>query len=147
VCDELLGSGEHMVESFVHFHPDTTLEGSCHDRLAFQARRSAASRVQLVAARAHEARVVRGVDGTEALGWYRADSGSTLPAPVLALAAAGRLPLLIGYAIVPRSEGPVSLRLEHDAFRLVAELHAGGEDYRLAVVQGEVELTRGPAAP
>jgi len=40
----------------------------------------------------------------------------------------------------------VSLRLEHDAFRLVAELQAGGEDYRLAVVQGEVELTRGPAA-
>jgi len=70
-----------------------------------------------------------------------------VPAPVLALAAAGKLPLLIGYAIVPRSEEPVSLRLEHDAFRLVAELRAGGEDFRLAVVQGEVELTRRPTEP
>jgi uncharacterized heparinase superfamily protein len=147
VCDELLGSGEHVIESFVHFHPGTTLEGSCDDRLAFRAGRSSGSRVLLVAARAHEARVARGVDGAEALGWYRADSGPAVPAPVLALAAAGRLPLLMGYAIVPRSEGPVSLRLEHDAFRLVAELRVGGEDFRLAVVQGEVELTRGPAAP
>ncbi len=147
VCDELLGSGEHVVESFVHFHPDTTIEGSCHDRLAFHAGRSFGSRVQVVAARAQEARVVRGVDGAEPLGWYRAQSGDAVAAPVLALAAAGRLPLLIGYAIVPRSEEPVSLRLEHDAFRLVAGLRAGGEDFRLTVVQGEVELRRRPASP
>ena len=147
VCDELLGAGEHVVESFVHFHPGTTIEGSCHDRLAFHATRASGSRVQVVASRAHEARVVRGVDGADALGWYRAESGDAVPAPVLALAAAGKLPLLIGYAIVPRSEEPVSLRLEHDAFRLVAELRAGGEDFRLAVVQGEVELTRRPTEP
>jgi hypothetical protein len=41
----------------------------------------------------------------------------------------------------------VSLRLEHDAFRLVAELRVGGEEFRLAVVQGEVELTRRPTEP
>jgi hypothetical protein len=147
VCDELLGSGEHLVESFVHFHPETVIEGSCHDRLGFRAARSYASRVQVVTAGAHEARVARGVDGAEPLGWYRPDLGAPVPAPVLTLAAAGRLPLLIGYAIVPRSEEPVSLKLEHDAFRLVAELRAGDEEFRLAVVQGDVELTRRTASP
>src|SRR6185369_9572522 len=147
VCDELLGSGERTVESFVHFHPETILEGSCHDRLAFRAGRSYGSRVQVVAAGAHEARVVRGVDGPEPLGWYRPDLGSPVAAPVLTLAAAGRLPLLIGYAIVQRTEEPVSLRLEHDAFRLVAQMRIGEEEFRLAVVQGEVELTRGTTSP
>lgn len=147
VCDEVLGSGEHMVESFVHFHPETILEGSCHDRLAFRAARSFGARVQVVTAGAHEARVARGVDGPDALGWYRAEFGAPTAAPVLTLAAAGRLPLLIGYALVPRSEEPVSLKLEHDAFRLVAELRVGSEEFRLAVVQGEVELTRRTASP
>jgi len=146
VCDELLGSGEHAVESFVHFHPETVLEASCHDRLAFYARRSFGSRVQLVVAGAREARVVRGIDAPEPLGWYRPDHGVAAEAPVLTLAVAGRLPLLVGYAIVPRSEDPVALRLEHDAFRLVAHLRAGGEEFRLALVQGEVELSRRAAS-
>jgi uncharacterized heparinase superfamily protein len=146
VCDELLGSGEHTVESFLHFHPETVIEGSCHDRLAFRAARSLASAVQIVTAGTHEARVARGVDGPEPLGWYRPGHGVPVAAPALTLAAAGRLPL-IGYAIIPRSEQPASLRLEHDAFRLGAELRIGDEQFRLAVVQGEVELSRGPASP
>jgi hypothetical protein len=147
VCDELLGSGEHTVESFVHFHPETIIEGSCSDRFAFRAARSLASTVQIVTAGAHEARVARGVDGTDPLGWYRPGLGAPVSAPVLTFAAAGRLPLIVGYAFVPRCETPASLRLEHDAFRLVAELRAGNEEYRLSVVQGEVELTRRAASP
>jgi hypothetical protein len=147
VCDELLGSGEHTVESFVHFHPETVLEASCRNRLAFRAARSPASRVQLVVAGAHEARVARGVVDPAPFGWYRPDLGAAAAAPVLTLAMAGRLPLLLGYAIVPRSQEPVVLRLEHDAFRLVAELRLGNEEFRLAVVQGEVELTRRAGAP
>lgn len=142
VCDELLGSGEHTMESFVHFHPETILEASCRDRLAFRAARSLGSRVQVVVAGAQEARIARGVEEPEPFGWYRPDYGPAAPAPVLTLATSGRLPLLLGYAIVPRSEQPVALRLEHDAFRLVAELRAGGEEFRVAVVQGEVELAR-----
>ena len=83
----------------------------------------------------------------EPFGWYRAGFGKTVAAPALALAAAGRLPLVIGSAIIPRNDERASLRLEHDAFRLVAHLRIGGEEFRLAVVQGEVELTRGNASP
>jgi hypothetical protein len=147
VCDELLGSGEHTVESFIHFHPDSVIEGSCHDRLAFRAARSLGAAVQIVTAGAHEVRVARGIDDPEPFGWYRPGLGTPVAAPALTLAAAGRLPMVIGYAIIPRNDERASLRLEHDAFRLVAELRIGGEEFRLAVVQGEVELTRGNASP
>ena len=147
VCDELLGSGEHTVESFIHFHPDAVIEGSCHDRLAFRAARSLGASAQIVTTGAHEVRVARGIDDPEPFGWYRPGLEKAVAAPALTLAAAGRLPLVIGYAIIPRTEERASLRLEHDAFRLVAELRIGGEEFRLAVVQGEVELTRGNASP
>jgi uncharacterized heparinase superfamily protein len=147
VCDELLGSGEHTVESFIHFHPESVIEASCHDRLAFRAARSLGASVQIVTAGTHEVRVARGIDDPEPFGWYRSGLGAPVAAPALTLAAAGRLPLVIGYAIIPRNDERASLRLEHDAFRLVAHLRIGGEEFRLAVVQGEVELTRGNASP
>ena len=54
--------------------------------------------------------------------------------------AGGRLPLVFGYALLPRTEGPTGLRFEHDAFRLSATLETGGQAYDITVVQGEVEL-------
>jgi hypothetical protein len=139
VCDELLGSGEHTVESFIHFHPESVIEASCHDRLAFRAARSLGASVQIVTAGTHEVRVARGIDDPEPFGWYRSGARrARWRRRPLTLAAAGRLPLVIGYAIIPRNDERASLRLEHDAFRLVAHLRIGGEEFRLAVVQGEV---------
>jgi hypothetical protein len=60
--------------------------------------------------------------------------------------AGGRLPLVFGYALLPRAEGPTDLRFEHDAFRLGATLETGGEAYEITVVQGEVELVTHPVA-
>ena len=147
VCDELLGSGEHTVESFVHFHPEAVIESSCHDRFAFRAARSLGAAVQIVTAGSHEVRMARGIDGPDPVGWYRPGLGAPVAAPTLTLAAVGRLPLVMGYAILPRTEERATLKLEHDAFRLMATLRIGGEEFRLAVDQGEVELTRGTASP
>jgi hypothetical protein len=60
------------------------------------------------------------------------------------LIAGGRLPLVFGYALLPRAEGPTDLRFEHDAFRLSARLETGGRTYAITVVQGEVELVTDP---
>ncbi|HJQ83581.1 MAG TPA: alginate lyase family protein [Candidatus Binatia bacterium] len=140
VCDELLGSGEWAVESFVHFHPEATVTGVAHGRQGFVASRSPDASVQVVPAGAQQVRMTGGVGEPRPQGWYAARPGERRPAPVLSLAATGRLPLVLGYALVPRAVGPLDLRFQHDAFRLDAILRAGGTEWTMTVVQGDVEL-------
>ena len=83
---------------------------------------------------------MRGVDGPRPQGWYAARHGDRRPAPVISLVASGRLPYVFGYALVPRWDGAVELRFQHDAFRLGVELRAGGMEYVMTVVQGDVEM-------
>jgi uncharacterized heparinase superfamily protein len=144
VCDELLGSGEWEMESFIHFHPDVKLSAVRHDRQAFAAERSPTASVHVVPAGVHELRLDAGVEGVRPQGWYAARHGDRRPAPVLSLVASGRLPYVFGYALVPRAVGPVDLRFAHDAFRLDAVLRAGGVEYAMTVVQGDVEITSRP---
>lgn len=140
VCDQVLGTGTVDVESFVHFHPDVSLRAACRGRVTLIASRDDASWLQLAPAGAHEVRVLRGVDGDVPQGWYGPRPGERLTAPVVSLAAEARLPFVFGYALVPRSDTPAVLRLEHDAFHLHATLETGGEEYALSVVQGDVEM-------
>ncbi len=140
VCDEILGSGEWDVESFIHFHPEATVSAVRRGRQSFVATRSPEAAVQVVPAGAQELRVTSGVAEPRPQGWYAARHGTRRPAPVLSLAAAGRLPLVFGYALVPRGAGPVELRFDHDAFRLDATLTLDGAEHVMTVVQGDVEL-------
>ena len=81
-----------------------------------------------------------GVETPAPQGWYAARHGERRSAPVLSLAASVSLPFVFGYAFVPRSEGPTAVHFEHDAFRLHARLSTGGVEYRMTVVQGDVEI-------
>jgi Heparinase II/III-like protein len=144
VCDELLGSGQWEVESFIHFHPEVRLEAACHGRPAFVASRSDAAMVQIVPVGVHEVRMTGGVEAPAPQGWYAARYGARRPAPVISLAASVRLPFVFGYALVPHPAGPTAVEFEHDAFRLHATLRTGGVEYRMAVVQGDVEITSRP---
>jgi uncharacterized heparinase superfamily protein len=144
VCDELLGGGTWELESFVHLHPDAALSAACRGRPAFVARRSDRSWVQIVPAGAHEVRMVEGVEEDRPQGWYAARPGERCPAPVLSLVWSGRLPHVFGYAIVPRSDAPVELRFDHDAFRLHVRLAAADVEYGITAVQGDVEMTTRP---
>ena len=73
-------------------------------------------------------------------GWYASRHGERRSAPVLSLLAIGRLPLVFGYALVPRSGVPAELTFHHDAFQLRARLRTADREYTMAVVQEEVEL-------
>jgi len=141
VCDEILGSGQWDVESFIHFHPEVRLVAACHGRPAFVASRSDAAAVAIVPAGVRDVRMTGAVETPAPQGWYAARHGARRPAPVISLAASVRLPFVFGYALVPRSGGPTALHFEHDAFRLHAVLRTGGVEYRMAVVQGDVEIT------
>ncbi len=146
VCDQVLGTGACDLESFIHFHPDVALKAACRGRVAFLAGRSDDAWLQVVPAGAHAVHVVHGLDASEGppQGWYAARHGERRPASVLSLAAEARLPYVFGYALVPRSDAPVELRFEHDAFHLHATLQTGGEEYVLSVVQGDVEMVVKP---
>src|SRR5262249_19538937 len=140
VCDELLGTGTWEAESFIHFHPGVTLSSVSRGRPAFVAARSEEARVQVVAGGTAEVRVDHGVDGEVPQGWYAARYGERWAAPVLTLVAQGRLPLVFGYALLPRSDESAFIRFQHDAFRLETTLVVRDEEYLLNVEQGDVEM-------
>ncbi len=144
VCDQIIGTGTWHAESFLHLHPDARLAATCHGRPAFTATRSETAWLQIVPAGAPEVHVVHGVEAPRPQGWYAPRLGERMPAPVLALLTEGPLPLLLGYALLPRVDGPAELRLEHDAFRLHATLVTGEREYLLSVVQGDVEMIARP---
>src|SRR5438876_1110291 len=140
VCDELLGSGQWDVASFIHFPPEVRLVAACHGHPAFVASRSEAAAVEIVPAGVGEIRMTGGVETPAPQGWYAARHGERRPAPVISLAASVRLPFVFGYALVPRADGPTAVHFEHDAFRLHARLSPAGVEYRMTVVQGDVEI-------
>ena len=144
VCDEIVGTGVWEAESFVHFHPAVVLSACHRGHLSFTAARSGAARVQIVPSGAQEVRVVCGTGEPNPQGWYAPRPRERSAAQVLSLVTGGRLPLVFGYALLPRSEGAAELRLEHDAFRLSAMLRTGGQEYVLSALQGDVEMTVRP---
>ena len=140
IADELLGAGGVEAESFIHLHPDVQLAAVCRGRPVFTAARSDAAQVQIVPAGMHEMRAVHGIEDARPQGWYASRHGERRSAPVLSLLAIGRLPLVFGYALVPRSGVPAELTFHHDAFQLRARLRTADREYTMAVVQEEVEL-------
>jgi uncharacterized heparinase superfamily protein len=140
VCDELLGTGEWDAESFIHFHPETVLTAAYRGGAAFVASRSEACALKIVAAGAREVQVAQGLEEPSLQGWYGPRHGERWAAPVLVLSTGGRLPLVSGYALLPRFTEDAELSFEHDAFRLQARLAIGGEKYLLTAVQGDVEM-------
>jgi hypothetical protein len=74
-------------------------------------------------------------------GWYPTGDGSWRPSPVIAIRTAGALPLLTGYAFVPRSAGMSGeLVLAGDAFELRATVRLADTVYEITAVQDEVSL-------
>src|SRR5262245_35399793 len=143
VCDEIMGSGSGEGESLLHLHPGVSLRATCNGRRSFVAERSERASVAIVLATEGEVRVQTGVDGPRPQGWYAARPGEFVPAPTLSLAVAGSLPLVTGYALLPRSRDPASLAFESDAFQLRAVLRHGGEEFTVTAADHDVELARG----
>jgi hypothetical protein len=144
VCDEVLGTEGWEAESFVHFHPEVELTAVCEGHPAFVAARSSAASLKVVPFGAAEARLLRGATEPSPNGWYAPRHGERRAASVLSLVATGRLPLVFGYALLPRSRETAEVRSEHDAFHLRLVLTVGRREYRLSVVQGDVELGISP---
>jgi hypothetical protein len=141
VCDEVLGTGEWEGESLLHLHPDVRLRATCVGKLGLVAERSERASVGIVFA-GDEVSIQNGVEGTRPQGWFARRPSEFEPAPAVAIPVAGTLPLVTGYALLPRQAAPGSLVLESDGFQLRATLQLGDEAFVITVVDQDVELVR-----
>src|SRR5262249_1302008 len=139
--DEVLGTGVWQAESFLHFHPEIVLSGACRSGPTFIAERSRSERVQVVPGGAAKVRAVHGLVEPNCQGWYAGSIGERRPATGMSPGEGGEAPFVFGYALLPRANGPATLRFEHDAFHFVATLVTEGHEYRIRAEQGDVELT------
>jgi len=142
VCDELLGAGFAAAESFVHFHPEVAMTAICHGRPGFLAVRGGRSWAQVAFAGGCQVSLVAGVEDPAPQGWAALDASDLCPAPTLVLGGAGRLPLLLGYAILPRTEAPAHLDLAYEEVELRVRLSIGTERFEIALPEDSVELRR-----
>jgi heparinase II/III-like protein len=145
VTDEILGEGTFTGESYVHLHPDTAVRADCHGRPVVIAAREPNASLTVLVAGVRSLALAGGVDHPEPQGWYAAEGSAWRPAPVVVVRVSGSLPLLTGYALVPRfdtmqGEAPAEVALQGDAFELRASLRLGNTSYELTAVQDEVSL-------
>lgn len=141
VTDELMGGGTFTGESLVHLHPDATVRADCAGRPVVSAGRSPESSLTVLVAGVKSLGLSGGMPGPAPQGWYPADDGAWRPSPVIAIRTAGALPLLTGYALVPRSPAMSGeVVLTGDAFELRASVRLAETTYEITAVQDEVSL-------
>lgn len=140
VLDELRGVGPWRGESLVHLHPATEVRVHANGRTLIDVARSRVARARIAFAGPREIRLVGGLLGPRPQGWLVRGDGAPEPAPTLALAVAGTLPLCTGYAIVPRSEQDVTLDVVHEPLHIDAVLRIGRHAYHVDVLQDEIEV-------
>ncbi|MGH7645025.1 MAG: heparinase II/III domain-containing protein, partial [Gemmatimonadales bacterium] len=147
VCDELLGTGTGTFsgETLVHLHPDVSVRAGCAGKPIVTVARTPASSLSILAAGVRSLGLAGGVTGPYAQGWYASSAGEWSAAPVVVVRVAGKLPLTVGYALVPRAGGAaIDLTVESDAFELRAGLRLADCVYELRAVQDEVGLVIRP---
>lgn len=140
VADQLLGPGGFVGESLVHLHPDALVRADCNGHPVVTVGRSDACSATVLVAGVRSLGLAGGVDQPEPQGWYANDDDVWRPSPVLVVRTGGALPLLTGYALVPRSGVAGELTLHGDAFELRASLRLDAVVYELTAVQDEVGL-------
>lgn len=146
VCDELLGAGVATAESYVHLHPETTVAAVCQGRPAFHVARSAQAMAQIVFAGGARVEMAGGIPEPRPQGWVSDGVGVRTPAPTIVLGMGGRLPLVLAYAILPRTGAPAALAVGHDGLDLRARLTIGGATWEIAAGDDDLELRAAPGA-
>jgi hypothetical protein len=140
VLDEMRGVGPWTGESLVHLHPATEVRVHANGRTVVDVARSRAARARIAFAGPREIRLIGGLLGPRPQGWLARGEGLPEPAPTVAVAVAGTLPICAGYALVPRTEQDVALDVTHEPLRIGAVLRVGRHAYHIDVLQDEIDV-------
>jgi len=121
IFDEIMGSGRHLVESFVHFHPQ------------FIMTQKTEAKIRLCGAKAKftifpfgadiSIRTCRG-EKDDLQGWYAPEFGKRFACTVVSLSMTKDLPLRFGYCILPDlgDQGEVASQRSDRGYTLIVQL-------------------------
>jgi hypothetical protein len=145
VIDQVNGTGPWAGESLLHLDPACRVEAVCNGRPTLLVSRPPGARCALAFAGGTDVRLVGGVTAPRVQGWTARTPGRIEPSQVIVLPVAGPRPLIAGYTIVPRGTADLALTLGGQALEIQATLRIGRTEYRLNVLQDEIELRSGVA--
>lgn len=142
ICDRLTGGGQHRVESFLHFHPDTEVAPPIRrgDLFEGEVKRDGAT-LRILSWGGDAVRTLGG-EGGDLQGWYAPDFNHHIANPVWTIRRESELPVWLAYVLWPGDE-PVSAHFSAIAgTRLQAELCGHGKKYVVICDEENVEVIR-----
>ena len=135
IFDELDGIGTHIVEEYLHFHPE--IEVTCED--AIVAKKSKRHILQIIPFGKPETRILQG-ELEPIQGWYSPEFGKKEPNPILLLRYEASLPVRIGYGLFPMPVEYFSIDSSFEEGQLKLKLN--GISYRIELVDNDIILQK-----
>ena len=120
VIDELIGTGEHTIENYLHFHPLVVVKQENTNTLTFSVNGSA-YRVESFGIQ--QSQLVSATENS-IQGWYSDAFGKKAPAPTWVMSATANLPQVTGYVIAKESafsDGRIRIGEKWESLSSIAE--------------------------
>jgi len=135
IFDELDGIGMHIVEEYLHFHPE--IEVTCEN--AIIAQKSKRHILQIMPLGKPETQILQG-ELEPIQGWYSPEFGKKEPNPVLLLRYEASLPVRIGYGLFPMPVEYFSIDSSFEEGQLKLKLN--GISYRIELADNDITLQK-----
>lgn len=141
VFDEITGEGQHLVESFLHLHPDATVEIDSvpmNEALVTASVTVNSQRLQIVFFGGGELVVQKGADNP-LNGWYSPEFGIKFPNPTIVFSKEAVCPIQFGYLLLPQQEDGLEFQCKAEN-GFSAEIQLGNKNYQIEQNNGETRL-------
>ena len=135
ILDELDSTGTHIVEEYLHFHPE--IEVTCGD--AIVAQKSKRHILQIIPFGRPETQILQG-ELEPIQGWYSPEFGVKEPNPVVLLRYEANLPIRIGYGLFPQPVDNFSIESSFEEGQLKLKLNS--ISYRIEVADNDIILQK-----
>jgi uncharacterized heparinase superfamily protein len=133
------GKGQHLAESFLHLHPDATVEINrtfANDTLVIANATVNSQRLQIIFFGGGKLVVQKGADNP-LNGWYSPEFGIKLPNPTIVYSKEAACPIQFGYLLIPRQEDRIELQYKAEN-GFAAEIQLGNKHYQIEQNNREV---------
>lgn len=140
VFDEIEGSGEHLVESFIHFHPEVEVrlpeQNSSYPITIWRGDKL----LTIYPFGVSEIELQMGEEKSAIQGWYLPEFGKRMRNHVLILKRYGELPVIFGYLIIPRNVEQISIDYQFQNSSLFITVNLDKEKYQLKLIGKNISL-------
>jgi len=141
VFDEITGQGRHLAESFLHLHPDATLDinrASMNEDFVTASATVNSQRLQIMFFGGGELVVQKGTDNP-LNGWYSPFFGIKFPNPTIVYSREDVCPIQFGCLLLPRQEDRVEFQYKAEN-GFSAKIQLGSKHYKIEQHNREIRL-------